>query len=332
MSASEIRKHINLFESDQKTPEDREAMLKKDGMRLREISDPTLRECVIAIKQNKKAAWYVPLAMRNELERYYLNQSRYNSIRNLSLKQSLLPPGAFVPPQHNYLLHDQTDPFVEWNPNPEIGTIKTHQDENGRITGLKHTFEEKKNKYTDLSESDQKLTRLIRHVYQQNPKKLARMLREAIGDFDQKKYDYSTQSEMVKSNPLSVIEISNPIPMVLYQAIQTLSNQNNKHGLLELQSYFESTLEKLRIAGNKITNPEFQVDNKKECELMELLIKKIKSINGKSERSPELTKVDIENNRRDMQRRAEEDKRAMRSIIGNIMSPLSIFNGGWKWY
>jgi hypothetical protein len=189
-----------------------------------------------------------------------------------------------------------------------------------------------------LKESDQKLTRLIRHVYQQNPGKLARMLREAIGDFDQtmsadqKKYDYATQSEMVKSNPLSIMQISNPIPMVLYQAIQTLSTQHNKQGLFELQSYFESTLETLRIAGNKITNPEFQVENEKECELMELLIKKIKSINGKSERSPELTKVDIENNRRDMQRRAEEDKRAMRSIIGNIMSPLSIFNGGWKWY
>ena len=161
MSASEIRKHLNLFESvEQPTPSDREAMLKKDGMRLREITDPTMDECVVAMKQNVKAMWYVPLDLRNRLEPRLPYKAKYCSRKDL-------PPGAIYDTR-------QTGDMIAWiwlgdleSPSPDIqlGAI-------GRSS--------------KLDESDQKLTRLIRHVYQQNPKKLAAMLREAIGDTQKK--------------------------------------------------------------------------------------------------------------------------------------------------
>lgn len=181
MSANEIRKHINLFESDQMTPADREAMLKQDGMRLREIADPTLRECLVAVLGNKKAAWYVPLDLRQPLMHTLLLRHRNlflnRYLDNDCLKKDL-PPGAI------YTAEQEFKGRVYWiSTLPRAGWFGRAGVE---LPDLRNS-ENLSNIPSKISESDQKLTRLIRHVYQQNPGKLARMLREAIGDFDQKK-------------------------------------------------------------------------------------------------------------------------------------------------
>jgi len=178
MPAGALGNYDTLSESDQMTPADREAMLKRDGMRLREITDPTIRECLVAVLQNKKAAWYVPLDLRQPLIHTLLLRHRNlflnGYLDNDCLKKDL-PPGAIYTSQQEFkgrVYWISTTPRSGWFGRAGVELPGSPDSENLPNTPSK------------ISESDQKLTRLIRHVYQQNPGRLARMLREAIGDFD----------------------------------------------------------------------------------------------------------------------------------------------------
>ena len=149
------------------------SVLAKDGMQLRWVKEPTVQECLTAINQNRLAAWYVPIFMRRDLDRYYTSQSSYNHTGNFNTRKSKLPPGALIPDQPDQFgPKPSADPLIFWHSYVKPSDIRS-------MDPLASTQLRAK---SDFAESDQKLTRLIRHVYQQNPKKLAAMLREAIGD------------------------------------------------------------------------------------------------------------------------------------------------------
>ena len=143
------------------------------------------------------------------------------------------------------LSHEQMRQFCNWM----INQFLVPDDLEKEIRQKYGPFLDKKEPKTSMSESDQKLTRLIRHVYQQNPGKLARMLREAIGDFDQenaKEYDSETQAKMVSKDPFSILQISNPYQPNIYTALSKLKARGDQSGIDKILDYLENDVYKDR--------------------------------------------------------------------------------------